>query len=171
MARAGNSAQSLCAPAPDRIVAALKCISTCSCARAALCSSHPHSSCVPRCSFVNEVAVGDGTHGTTVAKDIGSKAVSGKTAEAWQWEDTLFKKIAMDTKTLFVDQQSGLPVRLDEEITPLGKPLGSASTLYTNFTATPVDDSLFAVSNVDMCPMSNSCNHSPTRSRMWDAFW
>ena len=121
------------------------------------------------------MAVGDGSHGTTVAVDVGPKVVHGKSTEGWQWYDTLFGKIHMDTKTVFFDS-SGVPASLEELITPLGRlpPLGNATTVYSNFTAGPIDQKLFDISDIDTCPMSSKCSQdepTPTRSSIWQKVW
>jgi len=131
--------------------------------------------CVQYCpttnSFFNEIKIGDGTKGTTAAKDVGAATKGGVQTEGWQWSDKLII-INMDTKTLFVDA-NGAPVQMDEAITPFGKPLGNASTVYSNFKAGPLAAGVFNVTGIANCPLSPKCQQEedfPARGTWAKAF-
>jgi hypothetical protein len=96
------------------------------------------------------------------ATDMGSVQVQGKTYEKWQWSDTIFAKIVMDTVTVLVDQSQNpaIPYNQVEVLTPFGGPaIGQEASTWTNFKPGTPAASLFAVKNVASCQMSPNCGN------------
>ena len=49
------------------------------------------------------------------------------------------------------------PANLFEEITPFGKAIGNATTVYTSFKKGSVDPSKFTVTGIDTCQLGSGC--------------
>ena len=102
------------------------------------------------------------------AKDLGPATVAGQRAERWQWYDSIFKVVHMDTQDWFVGKNAqGEPVPLvnTETITPFGgAAIGQFFGNYSDFSTT-IDASKFDISGLDTCqPPSQGCNPQPDDS-------
>jgi len=93
---------------------------------------------------------------------VGNSTVLGQKVEGWQWNDHFFQ-VKMDTWTMYYNAK-GEPVQKYGELTPGGKLIGTVTTTYTDFNATKLDDSLFAVSGTKNCPASTSCTTAGERA-------
>ena len=112
--------------------------------------------CPTTSTYFNEIKAGNGENGTTVAKNVPLPLPQGQSA--WKWSDLLFI-IPMDTKTLFVDNES-TPLHLEYLITPFGKEIGNSTSVYTAFDKTKVDRSKFKIANTENCPKVNPMYHT-----------
>lgn len=96
------------------------------------------------------------------AYDAGQAKFEGLNCEHWTWNDTIFKKIVMQTSDFYADTSKAtvVPVGRVDNITPFGQHLGTANIGWQKFTAgTPPADK-FDIQGVDTCPMSNQCGQS-----------
>ena len=132
--------------------------------------------CVQYCpitdgSFESILQVGDGQKGPLdTPKDLGKefvkhpKSIGGdaKSCEHWQWSETIFKVIKMQTTDFFVDNSGKTPSPFftSSFLTPFGSPLGQENASFIGYQAMDVSDYF----DIDMhalkgtCPMSDQCN-------------
>jgi hypothetical protein len=96
------------------------------------------------------------------ATDLGSVKVQGRTLEKWQWKETIFKIIVMQTSTVLVDQtvNPAVPFQETDDLTPFGQPMGTFTSTWSNFKNGTPDPSLFAVTGVEKCPMAQNCGEA-----------
>jgi len=111
------------------------------------------------------------------ATDLGPTTYKGKTVQKWQWEDRALIIFVMETITVLVDQSkmdAAAPVFEHDELTPFGQHIGFFENEWTNFKGGPQDPALFAVTNVDRCPMAHNCGQfggiAPTRRLLNKAY-
>jgi len=93
-------------------------------------------------------------------KDLGATTFKGRPAEHYQWAEKVLKVITMSTTDLFIDQTDkahAVPLFMTEELTPLGRHLGTQNHTWTNWTATTPPAAKFAVQGVDTCPLAKNC--------------
>ena len=96
-------------------------------------------------------------------KDIGATTYEGKPAEAYQWSEKILKIITMSTTTLWINQADkahAIPIAMSEDLTPLGRHLGTQNHTWTNWSATTPPAAKFAVQGIDTCPMAKNCQSS-----------
>jgi len=101
------------------------------------------------------------------ATDLGKVVIKGQTLEKWQWKETIFGIIVMETDTVYVDQSTdpAVPVMEHDDLTPFGQHIGGVDQTWANFKPGTPDPSLFIVNNVDHCPMSQNCGNQKFQMR------
>ena len=65
--------------------------------------------------------------------------------------------------TLWIDQADkahAVPLFMSENLSPLGRHMGTQNHSWTNWTATTPPAAKFAVEGVDTCPMAKNCRSS-----------
>jgi len=95
------------------------------------------------------------------AKDMGKATYKGRAVEMWQYNETLFDIIVMETVTLYVDQsnpQAAIPVAEVDRLTPFGQEIGTFTTEWLDFKPGQPDAKLFNVQGIDKCPLADNCN-------------
>ena len=112
--------------------------------------------CPPSSTYFNPIKVGNGKNGTSVAKET--------SANTWSWTDNLFV-IAMDHKELTIASDGVTPTVLHEQITPFGKPIGNATSTYTNFKPS-ADPTKFEVTGLENCQKSPNCQQGLSGMRI-----
>lgn len=94
------------------------------------------------------------------ASDLGKTTFDGQPAEHWQWKDTIFKVITMQTTDFYAntDGDSVLPLGAVDTLTPFGGPaIGHGNTSWTGFKTGTPPASKFDVQGVDECPQDPQC--------------
>lgn len=112
--------------------------------------------CPPSSTYFNQIRVGNGKNGTSVAKEI--------SPNTWQWSDLLII-VKMDTKELTFASDGTTPKTLDEQITPFGKAIGNSTTTFTSFKPS-ADVSKFQPTGVENCPKASGCQQSVSSMRV-----
>jgi hypothetical protein len=112
--------------------------------------------CPPSSTYFNQIRVGNGKNGTSVAKEI--------SPNTWQWSDLLII-VKMDTKELAFASDGTTPQTLDEQITPFGKAIGNSTTTFTTFKPS-ADVSKFQPTGVENCPKASGCQQSVSSMRV-----
>ena len=89
------------------------------------------------------------------AKDLGPATTPANT-EHWQWKDTIFGIVPMDTQDWWITKDSPpAPVLNKETLTPFGTaPIGGMNSAFTNFVGGKVDKTKFNIDNVKTCPIN-----------------
>jgi hypothetical protein len=85
------------------------------------------------------------------AVNIGSRMINGKMCTGWQWNETVLKIIVMQVTTIWVDQETNLPVQEYDQLTPFGQSIGFQSTTYLQFNPTRPPAKLFQVNGQQNC--------------------
>lgn len=107
------------------------------------------------------------------AKDLGPVTLDGKTYQHFRWNDVILHVIVMDTVDAFIDMtdpSTPVPYLWMESLTPFNKYLASVNTTYTNFQGGKQSSDLFAVNNIDKCPLDANCQPTTSSSSMSSAF-
>jgi hypothetical protein len=97
------------------------------------------------------------------AKDLGKMTVNGKTYEHYQWFDSIFKIVHMDTQDWLIDTSGSSPVpyRNTMKLTPFGgAEIATEGQVFDSFKAGKPDPNMFLVDNLDSCEQSQNCNQN-----------
>tara|TARA_B100000795_G_scaffold85215_1_gene61913 strand:- start:692 stop:2221 length:1530 start_codon:yes stop_codon:yes gene_type:complete len=97
------------------------------------------------------------------ATDLGKGTYENKTAEHWQWKETILKVITMQTTDFYADISGSTVLPLGEvsTLTPFGgPPMGQQTASWTNFKAGPQPASKFDIQGMDTCPQDPQCGQN-----------
>eukprot|EP00944_MAST-04C_sp_MAST-4C-sp1_P006635 g6635.t1 len=94
------------------------------------------------------------------ATDLGKATYKGQSAEHYQWKDTIFGKIVMQTTDFYaaINGKTASPIGAVTALTPFGGPqIGGSTVSWTNFKAGPQPAEKFDIKGVDTCPQDSQC--------------
>jgi hypothetical protein len=97
------------------------------------------------------------------ATDLGKTTYKGQSAEHYQWKDTIFGKIVMQTTDFYaaVTGTTATPIAAETALTPFGGPkIGGSSVTWAGFKAGPQPAAKFDIKGVDTCPQDPQCGQS-----------
>jgi hypothetical protein len=102
------------------------------------------------------------------AVDMGPATIKGVGVEKFEYYDTIFKVIKMETFDFYVDisgSGDAKPVFKTSVLTPFGgPPIGTSNETFTQYVAGPPPASKFQIAGLDICPMSSNCGSSTFQS-------
>jgi len=121
-------------------------------------------SCLEFCPLYGDVL--DASFVDSTAKLVGTELIDGVFYNKWQWKDTIFGIIVMDTITVWVDESQTPPVpfKAYTDLTPFGQELGYFQTQYSQLKFGQQDPALFNITGVDSCPESPNCDSDSTQA-------
>ena len=100
------------------------------------------------------------------ATDLGKTTYKGQSAEHYQWKQTIFKVITMQTTDFYASEADSTPLGAESKLTPFGGPqIGSQSTMWDNFKAGTPPASKFDIHGVDTCPQDPQCGQQKYQAR------
>jgi hypothetical protein len=94
------------------------------------------------------------------ATDLGTATFMNQTAEHWQWKQTIFKVITMQTSDFYAvtSGKTVQPLGRVDKLTPFGGPqIGQGQVSYENFQAGTPSADKFNIQGMDTCPQDPQC--------------
>ena len=91
---------------------------------------------------------------------MGKVAFNGKQADEWQWKETIFKVITMQTSQFYGDSSGDVivPIAQTDHLTPFGGPeIGQSNATWTRFTIGTPPKEKFDIVGADTCPQNPQC--------------
>jgi len=98
--------------------------------------------------------------------DLGKVTRNGKVVEQFQYKETLFGIVVMETDNFYLDLSGKVPTPVAEVdlLTPFGESIGKATTTFSSWVPGPLDAKLFAVTGIDTCPEDQNCGNNVRQS-------
>ena len=99
------------------------------------------------------------------ATDLGKVTYKGQAAEHYQWSETIFKVIKMQT-TDFYATEDDIPLGAKTQLTPFGGPaIGGGTVSWEGFKAGTPPAAKFDIAGVDSCPQDPQCGQPSLQHR------
>lgn len=102
------------------------------------------------------------------ATDLGAATYQGKPAEHYQWKETIFKVVVMQTSDFYADQSgaSVVPMGRVDHLTPFGGPqIGKSTIAWDNFKAGAQPADKFDIQGTKNCPVDPQCGQQKYQLR------
>ena len=102
------------------------------------------------------------------ATDLGKSTYKNHSAEHWQWKDTIFKVVTMQTTDFYADTTGSTVTPLGQvsTLTPFGgPPMGQQTASWDNYKAGAQPASKFDIQGMDTCPQDPQCGQQTYQLR------